>query len=84
MAKTALFVLGRTNIYTNIFCVQEYYSFIIVWLLYQNERLLLGKKLKEMRVDELPDYFEYISIKGDELVVAGWRTKSLLLFKITY
>ena len=53
---------------------------IIVWLLYQNDCLLLGKKLKEMRVDELPDLYKDISIKGDELAVTGWYTKSFLLF----
>ena len=37
-----------------------------------------------MRVDELPDEYDDISIKGDELAVAGNEAKSLLLFKIVY
>ena len=37
-----------------------------------------------MKVDELPDYYEDISIKGHELAVAGWDKHSLLLFKIVY
>ena len=40
--------------------------------------------MKEMKVAELPDDYCDISIRGNELAVAGWNTKKLLLFKITY
>ena len=45
---------------------------------------IAGTKLKEMKVAELPELYHDISIKGNELAVAGWDTKKLLLFKIMY
>lgn len=45
---------------------------------------IAGTKLKEMKVAELPDNYCDISIKGNEFAVAGWDTKTLLLFKIVY
>ena len=74
----------RLFIIYSVYTVQECYSCIKAYMLYQNDCLLIGEKLKEMRVDELLDKYYYISIKGDELAVAGWYTKSLLLFKIVY
>ena len=43
-----------------------------------------GTKLKEIKVEQLPDHNEDISIRGNELAVAGLNTKTLLLFKIIY
>ena len=38
--------------------------------------------MKELRHDSLPDYYEQISVHGDELAVAGWHSESALLYKI--
>ena len=43
---------------------------------------VLGRKLRELRHDNLPDHYEDISVRGGELAVAGWREKKLLLFSL--
>ena len=35
-----------------------------------------------LRHDNLPDYYMKISVRGDELAVAGWADKKLLLFSL--
>ena len=37
----------------------------------------------ELRHDNLPDLYCDISVRDDELAVAGWDNKKLLLFSIT-
>ena len=46
--------------------------------------IFLGIKLKELKHDMLPDYYEDISVRGDELAVAGWADSKLLLFKLQH
>ena len=41
-----------------------------------------GRKLKESRHDKLPDHYEDISVRDDEIAVAGWDDKKLLLFSM--
>ena len=43
---------------------------------------VLGGKLRELRHDNLPDYYMDISVRDDELAVAGWNNKKLLLFSL--
>ena len=43
-----------------------------------------GLKLAECTHDNLPRFYESISIKNGELAVAGWTDKELLLFKIQW
>ena len=44
---------------------------------------VLGGKLRELKHDNLPDDYEDISVRDDELAVAGWDDKKLLLFSTT-
>ena len=49
-------------------------------------RMLLyvsGRKLRELRNDNLPDHYEDISVRDDELAVAGWDNEKFLLFSTT-
>ena len=41
-----------------------------------------GTKRKELRNENLPDYYEDISVRDDELAVAGWNDKKLLVFSM--
>ena len=43
---------------------------------------VLGGTLKVLRHDNLPDHYEDISVRDDELAVAGMREKKLLLFSM--
>ena len=40
-----------------------------------------GKKLEELGQDNLPDHYEDISVRDDELAVAGWDDNNVLLFR---
>ena len=41
-----------------------------------------GRKLRELRHDNLPDDYEDISVRDDELAVAGFNDNKLLLFRL--
>ena len=43
---------------------------------------LSGRKLRELRHDNLPDHCGDISVRDDELAVAGFKDKKLLLFSM--
>ena len=42
----------------------------------------LGGKLRELRHDNLPDFYCDISVRDDELAVAGLDNEKLLLFSM--
>ena len=43
---------------------------------------LSGRKLRELRHDNLPDHCGDISVRDDELALAGFNDKKLLLFSM--
>jgi hypothetical protein len=46
--------------------------------------LLTGLKLNEMKHDQLPaPVCQDISVRDDELAVAGWNDKNFKIFKLT-
>ena len=58
------------------------------WHLIANIHVILmlkhfsGRKLRELRHDNLPDHCGDISVRDDELAVAGFKDKKLLLFSM--
>lgn len=40
--------------------------------------------MKQYLLDRLPSHYEDISVRGDELAVAGWGENKLILFKIVW
>ena len=40
------------------------------------------RKLRDLRQQNLPDLYEDISVRDDELAVAGWDDNKLLLFSM--
>ena len=64
-------------------CCDHFYFFSV------NEFFVMihisGKLLKQFgELEKLPNFFEDISMRGDELAVAGWADKKLLLFKVVW